>query len=61
MTTIAQLENIRPSAFGAYANRGVKLIGIIFHTDQGRELFGEYTTKAEARIDAKKYNITLTN
>lgn len=33
---------------------------IIFHTSAGREEFGTYPTKAAARTDAKKYDITLT-
>ncbi len=32
---------------------------LIFHTDQGREEFGTYRTKADARADAKKYGIKV--
>ena len=32
---------------------------IIFHTSHGREEFGKYVTKAQARADAKEYGLVI--
>ncbi len=41
------------------SNRGGKVWAILFNTNQGRELFGTYDTKAEAKADAKEYGLKI--
>jgi hypothetical protein len=55
----ATIERIDTGPFRAYTAIKHKVWAIIFHTSQGRELFAEYDTHAEARADADKYNIKL--
>ncbi len=57
----ATIERIDVGPFRPYTEVKTKVYAIIFHTSQGRELFDQYDTKAQARKDAAAYEIKLSN